>query len=320
MRYRPELDGLRAVAILFVIVDHWLVGTFGWVGMADAFGRVGVTLFFVLSGFLITSLLREEREEAGRINLRAFYGRRVARLGPAFLLMTAFVIAVGLLGAWASSQAIWGDWRAGVVWSLLYVGNWAIGFGVHLGPMGHTWSLAVEEQFYLLWPLVLWLGFDGRRAAGAVAVVGLLALVMLQHDFTSTSTISNAFPLALGCLLALTEWRLPTWTAPAAAIAIAIALATGSIAVASLAGVILIASRTTVLARLAPLGRRAYSLYLWDSPFSLLLAPTATIIATFVAAEISYRLVERPFLRWYRSGHGRPTAPTVGAAVAPLLP
>lgn len=131
MRYNPALDGLRAVAIMMVIGYHTGVPT-------SAYGFVGVDVFFVLSGFLITRILAAE-VEAGGIKLGAFYLRRIKRLYPALILMVGAMLALG-----------WTDWKGALI-VLAYLGDYVTTPGI----FGHTWSLAVEEHYYLLWPLVV---------------------------------------------------------------------------------------------------------------------------------------------------------------------
>ena len=118
-------------------------------------GLVGVTMFFVLSGYLITTLLLDERRSTGSSNLRSFYIRRAARLFPALALVLV-VVGLGLLVAGHPDTA-----GSGVGFSALYVSNLAVAAGANLGPLEHTWSLSIEEQFYLVWPAVL-LVFVGR--------------------------------------------------------------------------------------------------------------------------------------------------------------
>ena len=146
----PALDGLRGLAVLGVVAFH--------VGWIDG-GYLGVDAFFVLSGFLITSLLLAEHDRRGRIALARFWGRRARRLLPAMLAM----VAVVLVWTMAADRAQLGAVRGDAVATLLYVANWheiattssywAI-FDAP-SPLQHTWSLAIEEQFYLAWPLVV---------------------------------------------------------------------------------------------------------------------------------------------------------------------
>lgn len=143
----PALDGVRGLAVSLVVLQHS--------GLAVG-GRIGVDLFFVLSGFLITGILLREQDETGRIGLRNFYARRVLRLFPALFLMvvvvTAFVAIVHPTQLWMTVQ------NAGSI--LLYFFNWVLVWQMpdatlHQSMFSHVWSLSVEEQFYLLWPLVL---------------------------------------------------------------------------------------------------------------------------------------------------------------------
>lgn len=265
---RPELDGVRAVAIGLVLVNHATGWYIGW-PLAALVGRVGVTMFFALSGYLITGILVAERERTGAISLRGFYIRRVARLAPALLLMLAFVAVV------------FGP-SVGFVGALTYSTNWLLSTQGDLGAVSHTWTLAVEEQFYLVWPLVLVAAFAAARSlALGVIVVGVAAALLLPWQWVQYSTPFNAIAIMLGALLALARAG-SSWLRP--------------------------------LGPLAPLGRRAYSLYLWNWPLVLLLGPIVGTALTFVAAELSYRLLERPITDWARRWtRDRATAPAGSA-------
>ncbi|MEA3019631.1 MAG: hypothetical protein QOI47_1155, partial [Actinomycetota bacterium] len=150
--YRPALDGVRAVSIALVIAFHlgapWLPG-----------GYLGVSVFFTLSGFLITSLLLNERQTTGRIDIRAFYVRRLRRLLPASLLCLAGIAVLASAGTIAARA----DLRVGVLAAVFQVANWEHLLGHHSyadlflapSPIDHFWSLAIEEQFYWLWPLAI---------------------------------------------------------------------------------------------------------------------------------------------------------------------
>jgi peptidoglycan/LPS O-acetylase OafA/YrhL len=160
-RHLPALDGVRALAIVAVIAYH--LG-YGWASG----GYLGVDLFFVLSGFLITSLLVEERSGSSRVRLGAFWGRRARRLLPALLVM------LGLLSLWVAISP--GDTdlsqlRSDGLATILYFANWHQLFAHQSyftqfeapSPLQHTWSLAIEEQFYLVWPFVILAIFKLRR-------------------------------------------------------------------------------------------------------------------------------------------------------------
>jgi peptidoglycan/LPS O-acetylase OafA/YrhL len=168
--HRPSLDGLRGVAILAVLGLHAQLPFFHG-------GFVGVDVFFVLSGFLITVLLLEEWRGRGTIGLGRFYLRRALRLLPALLVLVGAAIAWELVVR-PADPLITGATVAAV---LLYVANWAAAFGAELGAFAPTWSLALEEQFYLVWPLaLLWLLRRRVSPRGVIAllVVGIVAVAV----------------------------------------------------------------------------------------------------------------------------------------------
>jgi len=181
--YRPCLDGVRGVAILLVLLCH--IPSLPLQG-----GFIGVDLFFVLSGFLITSLLLEEWQATGRISLGAFYARRALRLIPALIvLLGAFVIFSDLREDRVASNGM----RQSALMTLFYSANWFLAFQKFPRvELSATWSLSVEEQFYLVWPLLLLmmlrLGASRRTMAGVV-IAGMAAsaatrIVLLQTGAT----------------------------------------------------------------------------------------------------------------------------------------
>lgn len=219
------LDGVRAIAVIIVIAFHT------WPDAVPG-GGFGVQIFFVLSGFLITSLLLQEFTANGRIDLPRFYLRRVLRLFPA-LYVVLFVTAVVYLiiaPKWVGLKTIAGTG--------LYLGNWFRAFGQWLGPLGHTWSLATEEQFYLLWPagIILaarWLFRKNHslpRQVAVVAVAGVLATAVAgsAEDAMgySTARLTNTFevaslPLWVGCAAGcvwVARYGWPRWSVPVASI------------------------------------------------------------------------------------------------------
>jgi peptidoglycan/LPS O-acetylase OafA/YrhL len=141
--YRPALDGLRAIAVLAVLAFHS--------GLIHG-GFLGVDVFFTLSGFLITALLLEEHARTGAIAIRRFYVRRALRLLPA--LVALLLVCGGVLFATVPSE-FWPIVSGYLLGVLSYVANWLIIYWRPLGVLGHTWSLAIEEQFYLVWPVLL---------------------------------------------------------------------------------------------------------------------------------------------------------------------
>jgi peptidoglycan/LPS O-acetylase OafA/YrhL len=146
--YVPALDGMRGLAVSAVMLTH---ATFG--GNRLQGGSIGVDIFFVLSGFLITSILVREYDRGGQINLRRFYARRVLRLGPALAAML-LILSVGGWLLFDAARA-----RSNVTDALItlfYAANWSRAFNLHPPLLlGHAWSLSVEEQFYLIWPIML---------------------------------------------------------------------------------------------------------------------------------------------------------------------
>lgn len=205
------LDGLRTLAIALVVLYHLHVPGFGS-------GFVGVNVFFVLSGYLITTLLLREHARTGRIRLGRFWVRRVLRLYPTLLVVVVVGVALwGVVGTYQGSTMTAGG--AALV-AVSYTGNLArSAFGEAQGVFAPMWSLSMEEQFYLVWPPLLLLGLAlvaGRRHARALLVGGLAVLVVtssvaagLLHEVpTSGSTpavyfspVLNVGPLLLGCLL-----------------------------------------------------------------------------------------------------------------------
>ncbi len=223
-RHLPALDGVRALAILGVIAYHLGLG---WA----AGGYLGVDLFFVLSGFLITSLLLEEWCESARIRLGAFWGGRARRLFPALLIVLIAVSVYAVVNGRFSAPSAGGaaidlsGLRGDALSTLFYFANWHAIY-VHQSyftqfstpsPLQHTWSLAIEEQFYLVWPLVIvlllrWAGRHWRRIGAGLCVVGALAsaaaMAALYHVGSDPSRVyygtdTRAFDLLVGAGLAM---------------------------------------------------------------------------------------------------------------------
>lgn len=316
--YQPALDGVRAISILGVIVGHMF--------FTLRSGGLGVDVFFVLSGFLITTLLLQEHRATGRISLRAFWWRRAARLLPALLVMCPIVLAAIVVTRPH-------DWRAsllGIGAALLYASSWIRAFGLSdLAWMGHTWSLSVEEWFYLAWPLFVivalrrgsrWLRWIAVAAAVAVAY-RLVCENLLPHDYLYNAPDQRACQLLVGC--AAGAWlvadgerarmrpRILVWIGVAGALVVAASMS-GLVNATTTYGFAFRRSESTILAvavaavlvavvtvptsllprvlawkPLVAVGRRSYSLYLWHFPiFGLVLPPGAASFVRLSAARL----------------------------------
>jgi peptidoglycan/LPS O-acetylase OafA/YrhL len=193
--FRPDIEGMRAVAILLVLIYHaglpFLPG-----------GFVGVDVFFVISGFLITGLLIKELETKGRVSLPRFYARRARRLLPA----TALVLVVTTILTWLSTSVVhWRTFGLDVVGAATYVVNWVLAGravdylaeDVGVSPVQHFWSLAVEEQFYIVWPLLLIaVGWWVSRRSGARLrpVMTVAILLVIVPSFLWSVHLTGANP------------------------------------------------------------------------------------------------------------------------------
>jgi len=252
LRYEPALDGMRAVAVLAVMLFHFLgPGVF-------AGGLIGVDVFFVLSGFLITSLLLDERNREGGVSLRGFYHRRILRLFPAMYALLGLV-AVAAVFIGAEHPSVWAELGAAALYSYqIFLGFF--GFPTPDSPrvLFHLWSLSVEEWFYFFWPFLLIVGLRTIRRqrlllGAAAAWAGFWVAVRLAgssfgvnwlaKDPFATSNLSYAGEvlyrfsamrfdqLIVGCLLAVVVRRFAlsaplrrTWLDVAAAVGLAVFL------------------------------------------------------------------------------------------------
>lgn len=308
-----------------VVLDHLALR-----GMSSA-GSVGVSVFFTLSGFLITALMLEEFDREGRVSLRAFYRRRAFRLLPALIVfLAAMVLAWRLIGPGAATPL-------DLILALSYFGNWFSAAGLDLHGVAHTWSLAVEEQFYIVWPIVFGLLLRRRVSrVGLLVVAGLgsvaFAVVrLLEWDggrggaWVYFATEARADALLVGCFVAVwTHRRADRAPAPRTATLAVIAMVplffTTQFAravvlptVAPLLAAVLVVSvvrggYTGWLASpwLVHVGRRSYALYLWNFPLlwigpALIPGPSglSTVLmlgAAWALASLSWKYVEQPFL------------------------
>ncbi len=264
------LDGMRGIAILMVILDHM---SSAWCQNAHLIqpewmkqGSRGVSVFFFLSGYLITSRLKAEYDRTGHIDLKRFYLRRFFRLMPA---AWTFLAVVWIL----SPQVTLGEIRAAVFFYRNYYAGSVL--------CGHFWSLSVEEQFYLVWPALVVLA--GFRRVRAIAVYGALGIVCWRFAHAADYRTPQGFfrteyradMLLAGCWLGLRGMPSP-----------------GRFG--------LIASRMLSWRPLVRVGTLSYSLYLWQQPFTRLTSnaetAAAVISVTFLAAYLSYCLIEQPMI------------------------
>ncbi len=335
-RYRPDIDGLRAVAVSIVVLFHY-----GFTALGG--GYVGVDVFFVISGYLITAITRDEIAR-DRFTLAAFYERRIRRIVPAFIvvlvacgLASFFVVLPEDLRLLARSTMAAAVYGSNILFSRL-AGDYFDADNLTLQPLLHTWSLAVEGQFYLLFPLVLLV--LRRRPRATVAVLALLAASSFalgawetMHRPASAFYLlpGRAWELLLGGLLAC--WRRPAAMATPRRADVAVGAGLTAIAIATLLydaatpfpgpaallpclGAVLVIGGgqgggrlASLLGARAPawLGRVSYSLYLWHWPIIVLArygrGPDLSLgfrlillIATVALAGLSHAAIERPFI------------------------
>lgn len=321
----PVLDGLRAMSIALVLLGH-LNGTAGFLytnldRVVGDYANLGVIMFFVISGFLITTLLKEEYERFHNISLPLFYLRRILRLFPALLIFLLSLAALQQMGAIHLNAA---DWISAISYTVNFhrYNPWHI---------GHLWSLSVEEQFYLLWPAIM--AVTGCRRApwivGCVLLLSPAARFLSLHHAPLSIFPCVADSLAAGCLLALLGDRMLRYPGylrvlkwqyflPASIallffcnwsrqylFGIVAGLTTINLVIA------MIVHRCIVIESSCPrflstpgittIGVLSYSLYLWqqiflnrNSDWPVCRFP-ANIVLAFIAATLSYLLVERPF-------------------------
>lgn len=353
--YRPEIDGLRAVAVIPVILFHAGLGAF-------AGGFIGVDVFYVISGYLITTIIARSKR-AGRFSIIEFYERRARRLLPALfvVLLVTSLFAIAWLAPWPLR-----DYGQSVVATTLFSSNFLFwhesGYfapTAELKPLLHTWSLAIEEQFYVIFPLILTflLRFPIRKVAIGFLIGAVAALVLAEVGVKLSPTSAfyllpfRAWELMAGVVVALVllDREQPSgWRAEAGGILGLMAVLLSAllftektptpsfwtlIPVAGSALIILCARPGTIAGKilsarpLVAIGLISYSAYLWHQPiFALVkarsveppspLMMTALIVLTLGLAWLTWRFVERPFRD--RSRIGR-RAIFVGAAAQFLI-
>ncbi len=330
---RGRIDGidlLRGIAVALVMLRH------AWPSAFPGAGVVGVVMFFALSGYLITGLLLDELERTGGVDLRRFYLRRARRLVPALLLLVAGVVAVTLLLDPLGDRDELGRT---VLVALTWTGN--LPFGHASDATFHLWTLATEEQFYLLWPAVLVLAFTHGRmrlALVLVAVACVLACLATLVWLGDAPDLAYSLPTSWAvCFVVGGATRVlgrhvvvPALSAPVALTGLAVlsvvplrghalTYLAGGPAIAALTAVLVLSWRSwtdvTGPARaLVLLGTVSYGAYLWNYPLTLWLRPTleglagpVALVLTLPVAALSWHLVEA------RAGARRRTPATVAA-------
>lgn len=327
MKRIPSLDGLRAISILLVVFGHLARRMHGPEFFWEGYPIIGVRIFYVISGYLITHILLKEQERSGTVNLRDFYIRRAFRIFPAALVFLVIVTAFN----WG-----WLRWYH-IAAAFLYLVNFDF---TRPWIFGHLWSLSVEEQFYFLWPSVLkrWYKHALVIIVGVIVFTPCYEVLLYyvkavpQHFFTFPAVADN---LAVGCLLAIVAPRMPripSYAAVAMFLVVGLAPLFSAHSVSrtlflvlilrpamqfSIAGVLLhvvqAPPRFLNFSMVTWLGRISYSLYLWQQPFCD--APSThsgyMVLLAVGCACLSYYLVEQPMLRMREKKAGK-AAPVIG--------
>lgn len=303
MKRIPALDGLRTLAIAMVIAYHADKSIF-------PAGHLGVIVFFVLSGYLITRALTAEADRKGGVDLRFFYLKRGLRLYSALLVVCIALVAAGI------------DWSR-VLPTLGHYANYARIEGFDLGLLTHTWFLSVMAHFYLLWPLVI-VAVPARYRVFAIGLLALAALAwraiaigVMSPGWVYNSTDTNAAALLAGCYLGVTRpktWRFAGWSIP---LLLALtflpvfgdqgaAVLWGAFVALALAVMAIQHTLTRPAWLEAPLivwlGKITYGLYLWHYIFLQIDLPVVVALPlTIATAAASWYLIEKPLRDWASS-------------------
>ncbi|WP_434444088.1 acyltransferase family protein [Lentzea sp. E54] len=316
------LDVLRGIAILLVMLRH------AWPDAFPGAGVTGVVVFFTLSGYLITGVLQKELQTKGRVNFRRFYARRVRRLLPALVVLVLVFAVVTVAFDPLDELALL---PATVAVLLTFTGNLPI---AEISPAAfHGWTLATEEQFYLLWPALLAFTWVRGRVGAALLVTGLGAMAACVATLVWLwPHADNAYALptswfvcfVIGATVRLRGKNVPRWSVPVALVVLvvlsvvplrghALTYLVAGPAIACATGVLLLSwSRWNQLDRfsraLAALGTLSYGAYLWNYPLTLWLRPElggfagpVAAVLTVVAAYLSWKFVEEPAMKWRRN-------------------
>lgn len=325
LKYRPDIDGLRAIAIVLVVLCH--------AGVIFRGGFLGVDVFFIISGYLITSLITREIQEK-RFSLARFWMRRVHRLLPALLVVSLATVATGSILLLPNDLAELGRSVAAQATLLANVFFWQtsdyFGGPAAQKPLIHYWSLAVEEQFYLFFPLLLMLGMRRSLALLGVGSLGLTLYLNQSHTSACFYLLPfRAWELLMGGGLALSKWEVPSrrrkassWLGLLTIIASALLIHEHKVywpgwstIIPCLATCLLIAScreldtpvaRFLAHPRVVHLGLISYSWYLWHWPLiaywnywkvgkTPLWVRITLILLGYLFGRLSYKYVETPF-------------------------
>lgn len=310
------LDLLRGIAVGLVMLRHALPSVF------PGSGVVGVVMFFALSGYLITGLLVDELDRTGRVDLRRFYVRRARRLVPALLVMVVGVVLVTLL------LDPLGD-RDELVKTVAVALTWTgdLPFGHASDATFHLWTLALEEQFYLLWPALLALAWVRRGVDTALLVAGIGCLVAClltvawlrdapDAAYSLPTSWAGCFVVGAAARVHRDRLRPPAWLTPVALAGLAalsmvplrghaLTYLAGGPTIAVLTAAVVLSWRTwttvthPALRAVVWLGTVSYAAYLWNYPLTLWLRPHAglAVLLTLAAAALSWRYVEAPLQR-----------------------
>ena len=319
----PTLDGWRGIAILLVLADHGLYALHFSATAGSGTGPDGVTLFFVLSGFLITSLLTAERQKLGAIDLPRFYKRRFVRLMPA---AWAYLWFVAVFSMQSPSKV---DSLIAIGAAIFFFRNYCYLSCAGGDLTGHFWTLSVEEQFYLVWPATL--RFLGARWGRWVALFGAAGLGIYRtvwlnaHPFASNTQLQgtplHANALLIGCSVALflPNFRhlLRDWMALPLLVGVVACIARHEILVPfseSVLFALLLATTSVSRSKLFTfldwrpltfLGAISYSLYLWQQVFTMLAHRGGVFVwiggfGLVAAAVGSYYILEKPLVERFR--------------------
>lgn len=331
--YRKDIDGLRAIAVLLVILSHvkisWLAG-----------GFIGVDVFFVISGFLITSIIKKELDQ-GAFSFIDFYMRRVRRILPALVCLISGTIILSIVILLPSDLQVFAQSViSGITaWSNIFFSKVSLGYwgkNIAVMPLAHLWSLAVEEQFYFIWPVTFFCLYIfvptkhlGKTLLTILWLLFILSVYQTQDPKAYYRMTARAFELMLGVFVAIKKEDILSVTNRVPSIVIS-SLGLGLIALSvlllkegaefpgwnalwpCLGATLLIIPPTkdNIVVRwlesapLVYIGKISYSLYLWHWPFIALLLYSGKVIEewrwqavlfSFLAAVISFHLVEQPF-------------------------